>query len=261
MVSKVVGELACQQNSYLYQLETKVVSCVEVLPSRADGKRARKNKEKDPKPQETKANGDDKLWEVECEDSVLFPEGKRIVPQLYSNWYPPFLGGGQPTDHGTLVTPDGPNNPIPINTVHRHGLRAVIFSPRPLAPGTTVTQHVDARRRMDHMQQHTGQHLLSAVMDNYPGLETLGWSMGASIGENSTLEEKTPNMNYVELGRKPTDVEITEIQDKCNQIVVENRSITVSTPQGAKQDSLPSDYDREKGIVRVVTIDGIDENP
>lgn len=137
-----------------------------------------------------------------------------------------------------------------------------MFSPRPLTPGATVTQYVDARRRMDHMQQHTGQHLLSAVMDTYPGLETLGWSMGASIvGDNNTTEDKIPNMNYVELGRKPTDAEIAEIQDKCNQIVLQNKPITVSTPNDAKQDSLPSDYDREKGIVRIVTIDGVDENP
>lgn len=77
MVSaKIVGELACQQNSYLYELQTKVVSCVEVVSSKADTKRTKKNKEKDQKTQSTTTNGDDtKLWEVECEDSVLFPEG------------------------------------------------------------------------------------------------------------------------------------------------------------------------------------------
>lgn len=79
MVSKVVGELACQQNSYLYQLETKVLSCVEVLPSKADSKRTKKNKEKGQQAQQVEASGD-KLWEVECEDSVLFPEGKYTLP-------------------------------------------------------------------------------------------------------------------------------------------------------------------------------------
>ncbi|CAE6439727.1 unnamed protein product [Rhizoctonia solani] len=204
----------------------------------------KKNKEQDPKPSVSDGIAK-KLWEIECEDSILFPEG-----------------GGQPTDHGTLTTTEEPNVSIQITTVHRHGLRAVLFSPRPLTPGAVVTQRVDVRRRMDHMQQHTGQHLLSAVMDTYPGLETLGWSMGASvIGDNIVTEDKVPNMNYVELGRKPTENEISEIQEKCTQFVMQNKPITVSTPQDAVKDWLPSDYDKDSGIVRVVTIDGIDENP
>ncbi|KAF8760191.1 actin family [Rhizoctonia solani] len=236
--------VSCQQNSYLNELQTKVVSCVEVTSSKADTKRTKKNKEKESQAHPA-LNGEKTLWEIECEDSVLFPEG-----------------GGQPTDHGTITTIEGPNDPIPISTVHRHGLRAVIFSPRPIAPGTTVVQRVDARRRMDHMQQHTGQHLLSAIMDTYPGLETLAWSMGASIvGDNLIDDGRIPNMNYVELGRKPSEAEISEIQERCNQLVMQNRPITINTPKDAIQDWLPSDYDKENGIVRVVTIEGVDENP
>ncbi|KAG8739550.1 hypothetical protein FRC10_005460 [Ceratobasidium sp. 414] len=196
-IAKVVGELACQQNSYLNDLQTTVVSCAEVVAAKADTKRTKKNKERGQTDQTT-ANGltaaTAKLWEIECEDSILFPE--------------------------------------------------------------------DSHRRMDHMQQHTGQHLLSAVMDTYPGLETIGWSMGASIfvGGNSNPEAAV-SMNYVELGRKPTDAEIAEIQDKCNELVRQNRPITVSTPLDAKHDSLPSDYDKEQGIIRVIIIDGIDSNP
>ncbi|KAG8708916.1 hypothetical protein FRC09_000970 [Ceratobasidium sp. 395] len=243
-LAKIVGELACQQNSYASDLQTTVVSCVEVVSTKADTKRTKKNKERDQQSQAA-TTGETKLWEIECEDSILFPEG-----------------GGQPTDHGTLTTLEEPNDSIPVTTVHRHGLRAIIFSPRPLAPGTAIIQRVNSHRRMDHMQQHTGQHLLSAIMDIYPGLETLGWSMGAStfIGEN--VDQGTVvNMNYVELGRKPTDIELSEIQEKCNEIVRQNRPITISTPFDAKHDSLPSDYDKEQGVVRVVTIDGVDANP
>ncbi|EUC56272.1 alanyl-tRNA synthetase domain protein [Rhizoctonia solani AG-3 Rhs1AP] len=245
MGAKIVGNLACQQNSYLYDLQTRVISCVEVAPSKADTKRTKKNKGKGLKPNLTPDGTEEELWEIECEDSVLFPEG-----------------GGQPTDHGTLTTADEPHLPIPITTIHRHGLRAVLFSPRPLTPGTVVTQHVDTRRRMDHMQQHTGQHLLSAIMDTYPGLETLGWGMGPSIvGDNVVAGDNIPNMNYVELGRKPTDDEISEIQGKCNQLIMQNKPITVSTPHDAIKDWLPSDYDKDSGIVRVITIEDVDENP
>jgi misacylated tRNA(Ala) deacylase len=113
-----------------------------------------------------------------------------------------------------------------------------------------VRQDVDFHRRWDHMQQHTGQHLLSAIMDTYDNLETLGWGMGAE-GE----------MSYVEVPRKPTQEEIQEIQNKCNEAIRNNLKIRVETPDNAKIDRLPDDYDKEKGVVRVVKIGDLDNNP
>jgi misacylated tRNA(Ala) deacylase len=85
------------------------------------------------------------------------------------------------------------------------------------------------------MQQHADQHLLSAIMDTYDNLNTLSWGM-----------ETEGEMNYIELPRKPTQDEIQEIQDKCNEIIRENIQITIETPSDAKSDSLPEDYDKEK---------------
>jgi misacylated tRNA(Ala) deacylase len=100
------------------------------------------------------------------------------------------------------------------------------------------------------MQQHTGQHLLSAIMDRYDNLETLGWGMGA---EN--------DVNYVDLPRKPSEEEIQTIQEKCNEAIRHNHGITVETPDNANLDSLPEDYDKEKGVVRIIKIGDIDKNP
>lgn len=181
-------------------------------------------------------------------------------PLTPCNYPSPRTGGGQPSDFGTITSPTGdPTLHIPITRVNRRGLRAVHFSPVPLEVGITVTQRVDFDRRMDHMQQHTGQHLLSAIMDTYEGLETLGWSMGAST--SLTNNDVAPNMNFVELGRKPTDQEIDEIQKRCNEVISQNVRITVDTPDDAKTDSLPADYNAEMGVVRVVKIEGVDENP
>jgi misacylated tRNA(Ala) deacylase len=80
-------------------------------------------------------------------------------------------------------------------------------------------------------------------------LETLGWGMGAA-GE----------MNYVELPRKPTPEEIRTIQEKCNAAIRANLPITVETPSDAKADSLPSDYDKEKGVIRFIKIGNLDYN-
>lgn len=231
----IVGALKCQKDSYLQTLDTRVVSCTQYIPPKTEqGGKSKTKKSTDP----TKAISNEdpasaQIWHVELEDSVLFPEG-----------------GGQHTDHGTITPLGGAteHTAIPIRSVQRHGLRCVHFSPTPVEPGTPVRQNVDFTRRWDLMQQHTGQHLLSAIMDGMD-LPTLGWSMG-----------QPAEMNYVELPRKLSEDEIRVIQEKCNQLIRKNLPITVETPAGKCSDSLPEDYDREKGVVRFIKIGDLDYN-
>lgn len=231
-IPTIVGALKCQKDSYLQVLETEVVSCRPYSPPEAPKQGGKSKTKKSTDPSKHGQTGTSETWLVELVDSVLFPEG-----------------GGQPTDHG-FITPlsQDSTDPIPITSIQRHGLQCIHFSPAPLTPGTKVKQTVDFTRRWDHMQQHTGQHLLSAVMDGMD-LPTLGWSMGTA-GE----------MNYVELPRKPSDEKIQTIQNKCSELIRDNMAITVETPEGKGSDSLPSDYDREKGVVRFIKIDDLDYN-
>ncbi|KAJ4366619.1 hypothetical protein N0V95_000120 [Ascochyta clinopodiicola] len=230
----IVGALSCQKDSYLQTLETEVVACDEYIPPKTPQiNKAKSKKSTDP----SKINGNSdpatqRTWMIEFADSVLFPEG-----------------GGQHTDHG-FITPLGVKgmSAIPIENIQRHGLRCVHFSQTPLEVGTKVRQTVYYARRWDLMQQHTGQHLLSAIMDGMD-LPTLGWSMGQA-GE----------MNYVELPRKPTDADIVRIQQECNAMIRENLPVTVETPQGKGSSSLPADYDGEKGVVRFIKIGDLDYN-
>ncbi|KAK8024724.1 alanyl-tRNA synthetase domain-containing protein 1 [Apiospora arundinis] len=227
---RVVGALACQRDSYLQTLETEVVSCVKWSRPAVSQKPA-KNAQK----MTVKAETDSDLWLIELADSVLFPEG-----------------GGQPTDYGTLLPLKGDHTTspaIPIHNVQRQGLRCLLYSPQPLSPGDRVRQEVDFTRRWDHMQQHTGQHLLSAVMGTYDGLPTLGWGMG-----------KEGDMNYVDVPRKPSPEEMRDIQDRCNQLIRENLPITAKTPENAQDNKLPGDYDKSLGIVRVISIGDLDQN-
>ncbi|KAF9872366.1 threonyl and Alanyl tRNA synthetase second additional domain-containing protein [Colletotrichum karsti] len=224
--AQVVGALACQRNSYLKSLETEVVSCEKRPPPTA--KKPAKGKSAEP-------NGDSQVetWLIEFADSALFPEG-----------------GGQPSDYGTVtLLSESSETPIPIEFVERVGLRCVYHSPQPLSPGDRVRQDVDFQRRWDHMQQHTGQHLLSAVMDTYENLNTLGWGMG-----------KSGAMNYVDLPRKPTESELQAVQARCNEIIRSSLPITVETPDDAKVHKMPEDYDQSKGVVRVIRIGDIDSN-
>lgn len=235
MTPSIVGALSCQKDSYLQTLETEVVACDEYIPPKGNPQTGKAKSKKSTDPSKVNGNSDtatQKTWMIEFADSVLFPEG-----------------GGQHTDHG-FVTPIGVKgmSAIPIENIQRHGLRCVHFSTTPLEVGTKVRQTVYYARRWDLMQQHTGQHLLSAIMDGMD-LPTLGWSMGQS-GE----------MNYVELPRKPTDAEIVRIQQECNAVIRENLPVTVETPEGKGSSSLPADYDGEKGVVRFIKIGDLDYN-
>ncbi|KAL1606444.1 hypothetical protein SLS60_003848 [Paraconiothyrium brasiliense] len=232
VTGSVVGALSCQKDSYLQALETEVISCEEYVRTEANGKSKSKKSTDLSKIQGDENATSNQTWMIEFADSVLFPEG-----------------GGQHTDHGS-VTPLGEitSNVIPIKNVKRHGLRCIHFSPTPLKVGTTVRQTIDYPRRWDLMQQHTGQHLLSAIMHSME-LPTLGWSMGQP-GE----------MNYVELPRRPTDDEIGRIQLKCNAAIRENLPITVETPKDKVSSSLPADYDGAAGVVRFIKIGDLDYN-
>lgn len=225
--STIVGALACQRNSFLKTFQTKVVSCKEYQPiktSKDKQNQGKKKPEKDQSPAE-------KLYALELEDTILFPEG-----------------GGQPYDTGILATD---SEKVPVKMVLRQELTAVHVTPQPVAVGSDVTLEVDWKRRLDIMQQHTGQHLISAVFDTYD-LETLSWSMGDMI-------------NYIELPRKVEQTLVDEVSEKVNNIIVENLPIKVTTPDklGREIDTshIPEDYDLSKGIVRVVQIGDIDSNP
>ena len=68
-----MGALACQKDSYLQSLKTVVVSCVEPVAPKA-------TKDSKAKAAKTTSPVVDKLWAIECADSVLFPEGIAISP-------------------------------------------------------------------------------------------------------------------------------------------------------------------------------------
>ena len=68
-------------------------------------------------------------------------------------------------------------------------------------------------------------------------------------------------MNYVDLPRRPSETEMQAIQGLCNEVVRDCLRVTVDTPADARTDTLPEDYDREKGAVRMVAIGELDNDP
>lgn len=86
----------------------------------------------------------------------------------------------QPSDHGYL-------NDKKVYHVTRKADKAIHFLTEPLEVGETVVQKIDWDRRFDHMQQHSGQHLITAVIDRQLGYPTVSWWLGEEV-------------SYIELG-------------------------------------------------------------
>ncbi|XP_014260317.2 alanyl-tRNA editing protein Aarsd1 [Cimex lectularius] len=203
---------ACQRDSFQKEYTSSVVSCTP-----AEFKKLSNGKKEKIK-----------CYEVVLKDTILFPEG-----------------GGQPCDYGTI---DG----IPVVHVLRRGQDAVHIVEFPLQEGQDVKQVVDWERRLDHMQQHSGQHLITALADIMFGYATTSWSLGA---ETSFIELDTPEM---------TEEQIKQLEDAVNEKIRNGVPVTVSILDEndielnqTRTRGLPKDH---KGSVRIITIKDIEAN-
>jgi len=153
-----------------------------------------------------------------------------------SAFYP--SSGGQPFDTGKLGGVDV------LDVIDEDGRVAHVLS-GPLA-ATEVTGAIDWRRRFDHMQQHTGQHLLSAVLLDLFDAATVSFHLGA---ESSTID----------VARALDAVEIRKAERRANEIVFENRPVTVSYQHSSEDLGLRKPTERE-GEVRIISIQELDRS-
>jgi alanyl-tRNA synthetase len=105
------------------------------------------------------------LWQVALDRTAFYPEG-----------------GGQPWDTGVLTATakSGAVLEVSVERVEEDEVGEVWhFVRKPLIEGTEIVGRVDAARRIDHMQQHTGQHLLSAVFLRELNAPTVSFHLGA----------------------------------------------------------------------------------
>lgn len=187
-------------------------------------------------------------YEVELQDTILFPEG-----------------GGQPSDSGRILKEDG--EVFTVSAVTRKGLHAIHLVDKPLEQNSRVSVEVDWEKRLDYMQQHTGQHLLSAVMQSKLGLDTVSWSMGGVPTEKKPKIEPYELFNYVETTRKLTVEEINDLSQTVNKyITMEPKDISIlekdpDSHEDFNTSKVPDDYDLSKGVLRVVHIHGLEHNP
>jgi alanyl-tRNA synthetase len=113
--------------------------------------------------------------------------------------------------------------------------------------GDAVEGSVDWVRRYDHMQQHTGQHLLSAVFEELFGMPTVSFHMGA---ETSTIE----------LGATALTTEQAErVEERCAAIAADARPVSIAYEDAASVAGLRKESQRS-GMLRVVSIEGLDRS-
>ena len=152
-------------------------------------------------------------------------------------FYP--TSGGQPFDLGKL-------GGISIAEISDEEDRVAHVLSEPLI-GTNVLCEIDWTRRFDHMQQHTGQHVLSAVFIDVLGAHTVSFHLGTGA---STIDIARPSLEPEEL---------RAVEDRANQIVFENRPVAVSFEHSSEALGLRKPSGRE-GLLRIVSIENLDRS-
>jgi alanyl-tRNA synthetase len=147
--------------------------------------------------------------------------------------------GGQPCDKGMI-------NGIEVIKVLAHEAKIIHLVAEDI-PAGKVTGKVDWQTRFDHMQQHSGQHILSQSFHELLGAETLAFHLGESI---STLEMDL---------REISEDELENIERRANEIVFEDREIKCYFIPEDEIESVPLRRPpKKKGLIRVVEVSDFD---
>ena len=168
-------------------------------------------------------------------------QGKPALILQKSAFYP--SSGGQPHDMGTL-------NDVIVLDVLEDEDRGLVHVLETDIHEDFVYGQINWERRFDHMQQHSGQHLLSQVFSRLCEAETLSFHLGE---ESSSLD-----IDLADLDRET----ISFVETISNQVIYENRSIVAHTlnPEDLGQFPLRKMPDRE-GPVRLIEIAQFDYSP
>ena len=163
-------------------------------------------------------------------------DGRRIYLDRTA-FYP--ASGGQPHDTGSIAG-------VPLVEVEDEGERLAHIVAAPVAEDE-VDCRIDWARRFDHMQQHSGQHLLSAVFVERFGMATVSFHLGQ---ESSTIDLDTATLEAARM---------LEAERRANEAVCENRPLSVTLEDAGETRDLRKPSERD-GTLRIVSIEGLDRS-
>ena len=182
---------------------------------------------------------DSYLTEFESEvASCASTDGGFEVSLAATAFYP--TGGGQPHDLGTL------GGRAVLDVIDREGAGIAHVVDGPLDPGARVRGVIDWRRRFDHMQQHSGQHMLSAAFESVCQARTASFHLGTA---SSTID----------LNRALSAAEVAAGEEAANRIVWEDREVHLrfTSADEAAALALRKESERE-GTLRLIEVPGFD---
>ena len=164
-------------------------------------------------------------------------QGRPAVTLDRTAFYP--SSGGQPFDTGRLGMTDV------VDTIDADDEIIHVLS-APLAEGATVAAEIDWTRRFDHMQQHTGQHILSSAFEMLFDNRTVGFHMGTGV-------------STIDLARDATPAEIDRAVDESNRVVWEDRPVAIRFVSKTEAATLPLRKEPQReGVLRLIDISGVD---
>ena len=167
-------------------------------------------------------------YRIQLANSIFYPEG-----------------GGQPADTGWISA-------ARVLDVQKEGEVVWHYVRSPVDVGA-VTVKIDWKRRLDHMQQHTGQHLLTATIVNGWGWPTVGFHLGE---KQSTIDLEVPSI------AKET---LKDIEEQVNKAIIEDAKVVAKVitadeyynDKTIRSRGLPKGF---QGLVRLIEISGVDLN-
>jgi alanyl-tRNA synthetase len=179
------------------------------------------------------------LWKLSLDRNAFYP-----------------TSGGQPCDTGMLyaTSRSGATLEVPIESVEEdeHG-EVWLYTSKPLAAGTTVRSVVDWDRRFDHMQQHSAQHLLSAVFSRELNAHTVSFHLGSG---SSTIDLTSDSVAHSSIER---------IERLANTLIAEDRAISVRLVSRAEAEAFLAagrlrKLPEREGPIRLIEIADYDLN-
>ena len=168
------------------------------------------------------------------------PRGHRWSVALDRTAFYPTTGG-QPFDTGTL----GGGRVVDV-VDEDDGTVTHVVEQAGLTPGQRVHGEIDWPRRFDHMQQHTGQHVLSAAILSVCRARTVSFHLGAAV-------------STIDLERELSPAEIAAAETEANRVVWEDRPVTIRFVSAEEAAALPLRKEPVRGgTLRLIDVEGFD---